>query len=216
MFDLDSDPLLVANAFAAVPLLDRLARRSPGLRAARGWDPFETAICTILGQFVSVPHASALAGELLRHYGDPIPHPITGHPARLFPTPETLANSDLAHLKTTAVRKQTLRDLSRRLLAGDLSLSEAQDPESFRRSLRATKGLGPWSAEYISLRALGDTDAFPATDLILQRALDLHPDLDLKAVKPWRSYAAVHLWNEYAHSLSKRKESRPCPALTSK
>jgi len=76
---------------------------------------------------------------------------------------------------------------------------------AFRKALLETRGLGPWSAEYISLRALGDTDAFPKTDLILKRALELHPDLDLAAVKPWRSYAAIYLWREFAQSLSKRK-----------
>ncbi|HZZ43282.1 MAG TPA: AlkA N-terminal domain-containing protein [Tepidisphaeraceae bacterium] len=197
MFDLDSDPVLIANAFAAVPLLDRSIRRHPGLRLARGWDPFETAICTFLGQLVSIPHASALAGQLIHHYGDQIPHPLTGLPTRLFPTPKTLATSDLAHLKTTTARKQTLREFSRRLLAGELSLSEAQDPASFRQSLLTIKGVGPWSAEYISLRALADPDAFPATDLILARALALHPNLNLDQVQPWRAYAAVHLWNQF-------------------
>src|SRR5262249_55067913 len=150
------------------------------------------AVCTILGQFVSVPHAAALVGQLVRAYGDEIVHPLTGEPAHLFPTAEPLARSDLAHIKTTTARKQTIREFSRRVLAGDISLSEAQAPPAFRRSLLATKGLGPWSAEYISLRALGDTDAFPAKDLILARALELHPTLDLDPVKPWRAYAAVY------------------------
>jgi AraC family transcriptional regulator of adaptative response / DNA-3-methyladenine glycosylase II len=126
-----------------------------------------------------------------------------------------LAQSDLAMVKTTTVRKQTIREFSRRVLAGELSLGEAQDPAAFRASLRAIKGIGPWSAEYISLRALGDTDAFPAADLILRRAVDMHPDLDLDAIKPWRAYAAVYLWNEFAQSLSRRKDATQCLALTS-
>ena len=74
----------------------------------------------------------------------------------------------------------------------------------FRKALLETKGLGPWSAEYISLRSIGDTDAFPRTDLILRRVLALHPSLDLEAVKPWRAYAAVYLWKEFAQTLSKQ------------
>ena len=79
----------------------------------------------------------------------------------------------------------------------------------FRKALIETKGLGPWSAEYISLRSIGDTDAFPRTDLILKRVLALHPDLDLEVIKPWRSYAAVYLWKEFAQSLSKQKGKKP-------
>jgi AraC family transcriptional regulator of adaptative response / DNA-3-methyladenine glycosylase II len=209
MFDLDADPVLVANAFSRVPTLSRLCGRTPGLRVARGWDPFETAVCTILGQLVSIDRASALTSELVTAYGEPIPHPITGGPARLFPTPETLATSDLTAVKTTGARKQTIREFSRRVAAGELSLSDAQDPAAFRAALRSIKGVGAWSAEYISLRAIGDTDAFPATDLILARALGFHPDLDLSLVQPWRAYAAIYLWREFAKTLSRTKVSVP-------
>lgn len=78
--------------------------------------------------------------------------------------------------------------------------------EAFRESLLAVKGIGPWSADYIRLRAIGDTDAFPGTDLILKRAMELHPDLNCECVRPWRSYVAMYLWREYAQVLSRRKE----------
>jgi hypothetical protein len=78
----------------------------------------------------------------------------------------------------------------------------------FRKALLETKGLGPWSAEYISLRSIGDTDAFPRTDLILKRVLALHRDLDLEGIKPWRSYAAVYLWKGFAQTLSKQKKKK--------
>jgi len=94
------------------------------------------------------------------------------------------------------------------VLSGAVSLSEAQDPMMFRKALLETKGLGPWSAEYISLRSIGDTDAFPRTDLILKRVLALHPDLDLEVIKPWRSYAAVYLWKEFAQKLSKQERKK--------
>jgi AraC family transcriptional regulator of adaptative response / DNA-3-methyladenine glycosylase II len=108
-------------------------------------------------------------------------------------------------VKTTNARRQAIREFSRRVLSGAISLSDAQDPSTFRQALLETKGLGPWSAEYISLRAIGDTDAFPKTDLILKRVLDLHPDLDLQRIKPWRSYAAIYLWKEYAQTLSRSR-----------
>ena len=84
----------------------------------------------------------------------------------------------------------------------------------FRKALLETKGLGPWSAEYISLRSIGDTDAFPRTDLILKRVLAIHPNLDLDVIKPWKSYAAVYLWKEFAQTLSKQKGKKPYDSIS--
>jgi AraC family transcriptional regulator, regulatory protein of adaptative response / DNA-3-methyladenine glycosylase II len=204
MFDLDCNPGLIAKSFEKIPLLATLCRRFPGLRLARGWDAFETAICSILGQLVSAGQRESLVGQLVSNYGEQIVDPSTAERTHLFPRPEVLANSDLSAIRTTIARRQAIRDFSRRVLSGAISLSEGQDPVRFRRTLLETKGIGPWSAEYISLRA-GDTDAFPKTDLILKRALDLHPNLDLERVKPWRAYAAVYLWKEFAQTLSRAK-----------
>ena len=207
MFDLDLDPMLIADRFATVPLLAKLYRRFPGLRLPGSWDAFETAVCCILGQLVSAAHRTRLVGQLVDGYGEEILHPVTGETIRLFPRPEVLAQSDLTKVKTTMARKEAIRDFSRRVLSGDISLGEAQDPTAFRKALLETKGIGPWSAEYISLRAFGDTDAFPQTDLILKRALELHPGLALDGIKPWRSYAAIYLWKEFAQTLTKRTRS---------
>lgn len=206
MFDLDSDPILIANSFAEVPVLAKLIEKYPGLRLPRGWDPFETAVRAILGQLVSVGRASQLVGQLVRAYGEKVIHPISKQEVQLFPSPATLARADLAQVGTTSARKETIREFSRRVLGGKISLSEAQDTRAFRESLLEVKGIGPWSADYIRLRAIGDTDAFPGTDLILKRAMEQHPDLDCECVRPWRSYVAMYLWKEYAHALSERKE----------
>jgi AraC family transcriptional regulator of adaptative response / DNA-3-methyladenine glycosylase II len=208
MFDLDSDPLLIANAFAPHPILTRLHTAHPGLRLPRGWDPFEMTISAILGQFVSVSYAVTLTAQLLNAYGQPIIHPLTGETVRLFPTPQTLAASDLAAVKTTGARKNTIREISRRLLSNQLFLDDAQDPDTFRANLLAVPGIGPWTAQYIALRALGDPDAFPHTDLILQRALALHPDVNPDSLRPWRAYACIYLWNHYAEKLSGRKATK--------
>jgi AraC family transcriptional regulator, regulatory protein of adaptative response / DNA-3-methyladenine glycosylase II len=72
-----------------------------------------------------------------------------------------------------------------------------------RQTLLALPGIGPWTAELMAIRLFGHPDVFPSGDLILQRALDLHPGLDLQALSPWRAYAALYLWREYAKSLSK-------------
>ncbi|MBW8889432.1 MAG: DNA-3-methyladenine glycosylase 2 family protein [Fibrobacteres bacterium] len=204
MFDLDADPAEVAAAFAGAPGLDRLLRLRPGLRAPRGWDAFETAVCAVLGQLVSIPQANRLIAQLIEAYGEPVAHPLGGT-ARLFPRPESLADSDLARVGTTGARKAALRELAARVAAGNLSFSSAQDPIAFRASLRSIKGIGPWTAEYVSLRALGDVDAFPAADLVLQRAIASDPGLDPERVRPWRGYAAAHLWR--AWTLARRGEN---------
>ena len=213
MFDLDSDPMLIANSFVQVPLLARLVNRFPGLRVPGGWDPFETAVCSILGQVVSAGQRASLVGELVRGYGEEIIHPVTGEKAYLFPDPAVLASADLRKVRTSDARKEAVRDFSRRVLSGAISLSEAQDPMMFRKALLETKGLGPWSAEYISLRSINDTDAFPRTDLILKRVFALHPNLDLEAVKPWRAYAAVYLWKEFALTLSKQNGKKQSDSI---
>jgi AraC family transcriptional regulator, regulatory protein of adaptative response / DNA-3-methyladenine glycosylase II len=207
MFDLDSDPILIANSFSQNSLLSQLVDRFPGLRLPGGWDPFETAICTILGQLVSAEQRCHLVGQLVCGYGEEIAHPISGEKIYLFPGADILAKCDLVKVKTTMARKEAIREFSRRVLSGAILLSEAQDPLLFRKVLLETKGIGPWSAEYISLRSIGDTDAFPQTDLILKRVLELHPDFDLEAIRPWRSYAAIYFWKGFAQILSKRKRS---------
>ena len=203
MFDLDCDPVLIAKSFERIPLLAALCRRFPGLRVARGWDCFETAICTILGQLVSAGHRERLIAQLVSNYGEEVVDPSTSKRAYLFPGAGVLASSDLSAIGTTSARREAIRDFSRRVLSRAISFAEDQDPAAFSEALLETRGLGPWSAEYIRLRN-GDTDAFPNTDLILKRVLDLHSDLDLKRIKPWGSYAAVYLWKEFAQTLSRK------------
>ncbi len=205
MFDLDSDPLLVANTFQSQRILKSLWKKYPGLRLARGWDPFETAICTILGQLVSVAQARTLVRQLVENYGQKLVHHKSEKFAFLFPTPAVLANSDLRALKTTQARRNAINEFSRLIATGKLDLFTPMDAEAAKQNLLSVPGIGPWSAEYISLRALGNTDAFPATDLILKRATEKHPELNLESVRPWRSYAAVYLWKHYSVQLSKQK-----------
>jgi AraC family transcriptional regulator of adaptative response / DNA-3-methyladenine glycosylase II len=162
---------------------------------------------------VSAEQRCHLVDQLVRGHGEEIAHPISGEKTHLFPGAAILAECDLVTVKTTMARKEAIREFSRRVLSGAILLSEAQDPLLFRKALLETNGIGPWSAEYISLRSIGDTDAFPRTDLILKRVLELHPDLDVAAIKPWRSYAAIYLWKEFAQILSKRKRKNEYGAV---
>jgi AraC family transcriptional regulator of adaptative response / DNA-3-methyladenine glycosylase II len=209
MFDLDCDPGRLAAGFGSQRFLDSLRERYPGLRVAGGWDPFETAVSAVLGQLVSRTQATGLVRCLVERLGRRIAHSVRGREAAvLFPSAETLAGADLSFLGTTAARRNAIRALSRSVAGGEIDLG-CGDVAAVRETLLALPGIGPWSAEYISLRALADRDAFPGTDLILKRATDLHPDLDVDAVRPWRGYAAVYLWRHYAESLSFKKRRVP-------
>ena len=206
MFDLNSDPLLISNHFSENPFLDGLWKEFPGLRIARGWDPFEIAIGTILGQVVSVEQATRLMKALMENYGEKIKHPLTNETCYLFPTPEVLAKASLDEIKTTSQRKEAIKELSLALVENRISFKEREHLEAVKKSLQAIKGIGNWSCEYIALRAFGDTNAFPKDDLILKRALTLKKgSFDLSKIQPWRGYLAIYLWKKYAHSLSKQK-----------
>jgi AraC family transcriptional regulator of adaptative response / DNA-3-methyladenine glycosylase II len=123
---------------------------------------------------------------------------------RLFPPPEIIAESRLDFLKTTGARKNTLRAFAAAVANGTISLEPTQDVAEFEASVRRIKGIGAWSASYMSLKVLRHADAFPATDLILARALALHPPAALERVRPWRGYAAALFWREYSQTLKKR------------
>ena len=112
MFDLDVNLSAFADKFSNHELFNVLWMRYPGLRLASGWDPFETAINTILGQMVSVSRAKDLMRELVERHGEKIVHPVTGEDSRLFPSPKILAEADLTHLGPTRIRKKTIREFS--------------------------------------------------------------------------------------------------------
>lgn len=206
MFDLNSDPLLISNQFSLFPFLNDLWNEFPGLRIARGWDPFEIAVGTILGQVVSVQQASRLMGDLVKHCGEKIIHPLTSEEIYLFPSLQVLAQGSLVEIKTTEQRKKAIRDLSRNLIEGKLNFSDYQDPENLKQQLRNINGIGSWSAEYISLRGFGDTNAFPKDDLVLKRALKLtEGNFNSSQLEPWRGYLAIYLWKKYAGKSKEKK-----------
>jgi AraC family transcriptional regulator of adaptative response / DNA-3-methyladenine glycosylase II len=200
LFDLDCDPVLIANAFYADRPLAKLLQKYPGVRVPSGWDPFETAIATILGQLISVRQARRLVADLIDHYGETTKLTLNGEPVKLFPTPKAIASSNLAHVKTTAARKQTLRNFACAILDKSISLEPTQNMDDFRTNILKIKGIGPWTADYMALKVLGHTDAFPGTDLILSKALVKHPKERIMRISPWRAYAAIVLWCEYANA----------------
>lgn len=200
IFDLGADPLRIAAHLGRDAGLEARVRARPGLRVAGAWEGFELAVRTILGQQVSVKGATTLAGRIVARYGEPLPAPIGGL-THLFPTPAAIAGADPATFGLPRARAETLGLLAAAVRDGALRLDGSQPPEETIERLLEIKGIGPWSAQYIAMRALRDPDAFPASDLGLVRAYAPGTQLTPAALaeraeawRPWRAYAAMHLW----------------------
>lgn len=206
LFDLDSDPLVIANTLEKVPAVKKMYRKFPGVRLPSGWDPFEISIAAILGQLVSIERGRSLVHDLMEMLGDEVEYGSRRY--RLFPTAQQIVDGDLTKLKTTMARKQALKSFAMAVAEGRLSLESTQDLDLFHKNILSLKGIGPWTANYISLKALRGTDIFPSTDLILGRALQLHSKDLLTQMSPWRGYLAALLWREYAVTLQKKEKNK--------
>ncbi|HVZ39908.1 MAG TPA: AlkA N-terminal domain-containing protein [Candidatus Kapabacteria bacterium] len=207
-FDLGANAPEIAAHLARDPRLKASARRRPGLRVPGAWDRFELAVRAILGQQVSVAAATTLAGRIVRTFGTPLR--MDGDAAaalgltHLFPAPEALADADLTGIGLTRTRAETVRAFAA-AVAHDPAL--LRDPAHMTdcavRKLTALPGIGSWTAQYIAMRALRQPDAFPASDLWLKRAIEategpVTPKRCIEiaeAWRPWRAYAAFHLWS---------------------
>jgi AraC family transcriptional regulator of adaptative response / DNA-3-methyladenine glycosylase II len=211
LFDLESDPIVVANSLELDPQFKSFLKENPGIRLPTGWDSFEVAIAIILGQLVSVDRGRALVAHLIESLGSDSGLKRDGLPILLFPTPEQIASSSLSDLKTTRARKQTLIDFSKAVVHGDLSLEPTQDVNQFLKKVKTIQGIGEWTANYMALKVLRHTDAFPSTDLILARALEIHSKEVIEQMSPWRGYVAALLWREYYQVLKKEKSRRTQP-----
>jgi AraC family transcriptional regulator of adaptative response / DNA-3-methyladenine glycosylase II len=194
LLDLDADPVAVDETLAADPLLAESVRRFPGMRVPGAVDGFELAVRAVLGQQVSVRAARTFAARLVQRCGKPL-DAARGTLTHAFPTADAVAGVDLDGLGLTGARQRTLGALATEVASGAMSLEPVADRADTRARLAALPGIGPWTVEYIAMRALGDPDAFPATDLVLQRALAGTTTERTDAWRPWRAYAAMHLWN---------------------
>jgi AraC family transcriptional regulator of adaptative response / DNA-3-methyladenine glycosylase II len=196
LFDLDADPDAVGEVLSADPLLAPLVAAAPGLRVPGAYDGFELAVRAVLGQQVSVAGARTLAGRLVERAGSPLAQP-QGDLTHVFPTAEAVAEADLTGLGLTGARERTLRAVAEAVASGELDLDGGGDLDETAARLLEIPGIGPWTVAYIRMRALRDPDAFPGTDLVLGRVLDRHglkPSVT-DTWRPWRAYAALHLWN---------------------
>jgi len=197
MFDINADWEPIAIRLCTDPALRKSVCAKPGRRLPGCWDGFELATRAILGQQVTVRGATTLTGRLVRKFGCPLstPNGLT----HLFPQPEVLAEAKLASIGLPQRRAETIQGLARAVCSGELNFDAVMDTSAFLRQLSAIRGIGPWTAQYVAMRALGEPDAFPSGDIGLLRALHISSAKALEARaekwRPWRSYAALYLWS---------------------
>ena len=238
LFDLDADPAAIGSALTSDDVLAPLVRARPGLRVPGAYDGFELAVRAVLGQQVSVAAARTFAARLAARYGAPLGAPgdhsgtpddqslaPDGHwpvldsrqpasPVLLFPGPGQLADADLSGLGLTGSRQATLRALAGAMTAGRLDLDPGMDPAEAAARLSELPGIGPWTVAYILMRAVHDPDAYPETDLGLRRAIERLGCAPERAGRwrPWRAYAALHLWTWAAATPIAPPSAAPRPA----
>jgi AraC family transcriptional regulator of adaptative response / DNA-3-methyladenine glycosylase II len=209
LLDLDADPVAVADLLGADPVLAPLVAKAPGRRVPGTPDAAEFAVRAVLGQQVSTAAARTHAGRLAAALGEPVADPAGGL-SRLFPDAATLAAAGPGRLAVPRSRRESFAALAEALAAGRLDLSAGGDWAEARRRLAALPGIGPWTVETIAMRALGDPDAFPATDLgVRAAARELGLPSGAAALagraaawRPWRAYAVQYLWATGTHAIN--------------
>ncbi len=200
-FDLDLRPVDISEVLGDDPIVGPLVAARPGLRVLGAPHGFETAVMAVLGQQVSLARARALGGKVVAEFGTPGPGGIA-----LFPTPDALASVPIETLRAaiglTGARARAVHSLATACVEG-LELASGVDPERFRAGLLAIPGIGPWTADYLAVRVLGDRDAFTAGDLVLRRALGRVNTREAQSAseawRPYRAYALFHLWTATAY-----------------
>ena len=205
VFDLAADPDRIGAHLSLDPMLAPLVAARPGLRVPGAWDGFELAVRAIFGQQITVPAATGLLGRLVLAHGVPLPAAMTDVEGLtcLFPSLSRLAGADLALLGMPKARAVAVRSLAAAISADPTMFSRDASLEEAIAKLRSLPGIGEWTAQYIAMRELREPDAFPAADIGLMRAMatadgrrPLPRELLSRAERwrPWRAYAALHLW----------------------
>lgn len=205
LFDLESDSQRIEAHLSADAELRPWIRARPGLRVPGAWDALELAVRAILGQQISVDAARTLAGRLATAFGTPLQNG-SGEPAGgltlLFPSAQRLATAELSSVGMPAARAAAIKSLCEAMVAGRIRFDGSEPAAEVIAQLEALPGIGAWTAQYIAMRALRDPDAFPTNDLVLRRALSRRREpltaselaRKAEAWRPWRAYAAIHLW----------------------
>lgn len=203
LLDADADPAAISSQLGSDPHLGPVVRRQPGLRVPGHVDGWEAAVRAILGQQVTVVGARRLAERFVSRRGEDLDLEGDHGVSRLFPTPAELADISAESWSMPGARVRALEALARAVVDGSVVLDRSADRAEVRQAIVAVSGLGPWTASYIAMRALGDPDVFLPTDVGVRRAvvrLGLDPapaEIEKVAAnwRPWRSYALMYLWN---------------------
>ncbi len=200
LFDLDARPDIIGAHLRRDPRLAWMVDLNPGRRVPGTFDGFELAVAAILGQQITVAAASRLAGRVAEAFGEPV-DAGDARLTRLGATPDALAAADPANLSSlgiAATRARCLVALAAEVAAGRIRLEPDADAATTVEHLRAIPGIGPWTAQYIAMRALAWPDAFPKEDVVLRRKLGglttAEAEAASRAWRPWRSYAVLHIW----------------------
>lgn len=201
LFDLDANPEVIDEYLIAQSKLSSHIKRTAGLRVPGALSGFELALRAVLGQQITVKAATTVFGRFVDTFGANVETPFAGI-NKVAPAAADVANATLEQLIArglTRKRAETVSVLARAVADNQVRLDSSVDFAVARESLQELPGIGPWTAEYIAMRALGDPDAFPHSDLGLMHALNIDKPAKLQALaekwRPWRSYAAIHLWN---------------------
>jgi AraC family transcriptional regulator, regulatory protein of adaptative response / DNA-3-methyladenine glycosylase II len=205
VFDLAADPVAIGAHLGKDPVLYPLLAARPGLRVPGAWDGFELAVRAVLGQRVTMPAAIQLASKLVLAVGEPIADPTVRKQGltHLFPTPQQLVQADLSAIGMPKGRWMALASLAACVLTDPLIFGPRRSLEEAVAQLRSLSGIGEWTAQYIAMRELREPDAFPAADIGLLRAMrnghGVRPSpaallARAEEWRPWRAYAALHLW----------------------
>jgi AraC family transcriptional regulator of adaptative response / DNA-3-methyladenine glycosylase II len=192
-------------------VLAPLVGARPGLRVPGAWDGFELAVRAILGQQISVVAARRLAGLLVHAMGETVTDPVAIDQGltHVFPSPQRVARADLSVIGMPNTRRSALTSLAAAVVADRLIFGPRGSLEEAVAQLRSLPGVGEWTAQYIAMRALREPDAFPAADIGLLRAMrDRNGKRPTPAElltsaeqwRPWRAYAALHLWASETHA----------------
>jgi len=209
LLDLDADPEAVVEALQSDPRLAAVVAKAPGQRIPRTVDESELALRVVIGQQVSIKAARTHAHRIVTAYGQPVAD-VDGGLTHVFPAVDDLAEVDPVYLAFPESRQRSLMALIRALAEGDVVLDAGCDWDRARTHLIALPGIGPWTAEVIAMRGLGDPDAFPASDLGVRIAAEqLGLPSDVRPLtehsmrwRPWRSYATQHLWTALDHAVN--------------
>jgi AraC family transcriptional regulator of adaptative response / DNA-3-methyladenine glycosylase II len=205
LFDLGADIETIDGHLSGDPALAPLVAQRPGLRAPGGWDGFEIAVRAVLGQQISVAAARRLAGQLVALHGRAVPKAARIHPhlSHVFPTAKRLASASSIGLAMPVARLKTLKAVAEAAVSDPNLFRPFGSIEETVARLRTIHGIGEWTAQYIALRAIREMDAFPASDIGLLRSMvsmdgerTTPANLLRRAEcwRPWRAYAAQHLW----------------------